>query len=805
MDDTTLTEDKLESYFSKSIAKQIIDGEGHKSSIGGGNKALDAKDMKVGGTFHKTFYNKKVPSGFKKLIKRFGGSVSHDKFRHSIDITPDIAKGFSGPQETFSIVEYVDKVPEKVKREVIKPYERRPAKFYRKAFVPISTRLGRIHPRLKFALRKFEKSFLQQNESDLGEVEGFLNAVRKLSDVDRFNLDMALFNGDFSKVNEIAIKNGFKKDVTKLQIVLDGIYQRALENGMDVSFIENYYPRRVKDLEALKESMGTEQLGAIEKAWADYAKKKGVHVSDLDAVVKTGLVNQVINRNISTLKTNPDNSKARSIAVVTPDMMENYSDSLTSLIDYIETMNESMAMKKLLGQDDPLEIKEMFPGAETERLDAITRYVAGMVEQYKLTPQQQEELTGALRARFTRVGTGLGTQVVKDITYMMTLGSPTTTVTQLGDLFFSLGQAGIIPTSKAILNVLSGKAKTNRKKLGLNTIAQEFKDTRSTARALNRIFKLTGFSAMDGFFKDVIIDAELNRMKSVLTSKGENRFTKRKTELENHLKDIFGGEYESVRADIINGEMSENVEMLLFSTLSDYHPVTLSEMPETYLKTSGGRIFYQLKTFTMKQLDTFRTRAYDKMKSGDPDDRVRGLANLLRLGVWFIISGWTADNIKDWMMNREIHLDDTVYDQMFKLIGSSRYIAYQARRHGPEQAIVKQFAPPQLGLAHDFWRDVKDLIKEEDPRDFHEIRAVAKIPVIGKLFYGWYGGGSGEFKTERELSRWTRVSKDRALNRKEQNKYFDVMMNAYSNGEISKRTFDNHYDKMIGLSLEEND
>ena len=101
MDDVTLTENKLESYFSKSIAQQIVNGEGSESILYGGMTALDAKDMVVGGKFHATFYNKKIPSGFQKLIKRFGGKVSRDEFRHSIDINPDMVKGFSEAQETF--------------------------------------------------------------------------------------------------------------------------------------------------------------------------------------------------------------------------------------------------------------------------------------------------------------------------------------------------------------------------------------------------------------------------------------------------------------------------------------------------------------------------------------------------------------------------------------------------------------------------------------------------------------------------------------------------------------------------------
>ena len=263
--------------------------------------------------------------------------------------------------------------PSKHKRPPIriKPLSRRKSSFYRRAIIPISTRLGRVHPKLKFMLRKFEKGFLQQIQKDLESAKGFIVGVDKLKGQDLHDMNLALANGDFGKVNEIAERNGFKDGVSSMQDVLYDIYTRAEAGGIDVGFIGNYFPRQVKDLSRLYESLGVEQQGAIEKAYSAYAKKTGVRVEDLSSEEKTILVNKVLNTNSTAIKTKPNNIKARTIDALTHSNLENYHDPVSALINYIESMNESIGMKGLFGTDDKLGIKGAFIDSEKRNEDIV--------------------------------------------------------------------------------------------------------------------------------------------------------------------------------------------------------------------------------------------------------------------------------------------------------------------------------------------------------------------------------------------------------------------------------------------------
>jgi hypothetical protein len=48
--------------------------------------------------------------------------------------------------------------------------------------------------------------------------------------------------------------------------------------------------------------------------------------------------------------------------------------------------------------------------------------------------------------------------------------------------------------------------------------------------------------------------------------------------------------------------MTDDVKMYLFMKLSQVQPLTQSEMPVGYLKNPNLRIFYMLKTFSIRQV-----------------------------------------------------------------------------------------------------------------------------------------------------------------------------------------------------------
>ena len=60
--------------------------------------------------------------------------------------------------------------------------------------------------------------------------------------------------------------------------------------------------------------------------------------------------------------------------------------------------------------------------------------------------------------------------------------------------------------------------------------------------------------------------------------------------------------------EFADGKITDNTKLVLFNKLLDFQPVAKSEMPQVYLENPNGRIFYMLKSFTLKQFDIFSKR-----------------------------------------------------------------------------------------------------------------------------------------------------------------------------------------------------
>ena len=119
--------------------------------------------------------------------------------------------------------------------------------------------------------------------------------------------------------------------------------------------------------------------------------------------------------------------------------------------------------------------------------------------------------------------------------------------------------------------------------------------------------------------KETLVNATIGKMRS--QAKKDSPALRKKMEL------MFGKEAESVLNDLKEGKKSENVLFLAFNELAEMQPISLSEVPETYLRAGNGRIFYMLKTWNIKLLDTFRREALQTMQTNP----VRGLKNLVWL------------------------------------------------------------------------------------------------------------------------------------------------------------------------------
>jgi hypothetical protein len=130
------------------------------------------------------------------------------------------------------------------------------------------------------------------------------------------------------------------------------------------------------------------------------------------------------------------------------------------------------------------------------------------------------------------------------------------------------------------------------------------------------------------------------------------------------------------------------------------------------MRNPNMRIMYMLKTFTIKQIDTFRTAGLSNIKEGGKlylagraegnqskqEKGVRlaakGTKDLVQIAALFAAANAGTDVIKDVIYGRPIKRDELIEDNLWKLIGVNRYTVYNARRKGPGKAFIDFVAPP---------------------------------------------------------------------------------------------------------------
>ena len=591
--------------------------------------------------------------------------------------------------------------------------------FAEKLFTPISSRLKRINPSLKQALTKFEYDTANSIMSDTNAATPFLESVKKMSADDRADLDLAFKNGDVKKIDEVVKKYGISKQYKSIRSTLDSIHKKALEVGLDVGYIENYHPRIIKDVKGFLDHVrGGKHWSLISEAIQKKETELGRYLTDEE---KAYAINTLLRGySLGQIKLErPGNLKEREIDIITPEFNAFYEDSSSALVRYIEQVNENIAARRFFGKS------EAFSNID----NSIGAYTARLLAEGKLTPNQELEVKQILQSRFNARGTSGPITIYKNLSYIDTMGSMVSAITQIGDLAFSLYRNGFLNTSSSFIEAVQGRSELTKRDLGIDKIAEEFKDTTRTGKWLKKVFNMTGLTWMDSLGKETLINSSIKNLRN-LASKPTGEF-------EDRIEEVFGNESSQVIKDLKSGEITENVRLLAFSELSKFQPITLSEMPEKYLTGGNGRIFYMLKSYTIKQIDAVRNESFDLIAKGET---AKGLGNLVRLSVALMAMNATADLIKDLLLNRPIEIEDLVIDNILRLLGFSKWQLYKARQEGVGTMLWQTITPPAK-LVDSIIKD-SSAIYNQKLESLPDLETIQSVPLVGKLFYWWFGKGS---------------------------------------------------------------
>jgi hypothetical protein len=606
----------------------------------------------------------------------------------------------------------------------------------------ISTRLGNINPGLKRLIREFEFTTKTNVARDLKRIDGFFKKVKTMSKMDFAMLDLATKNGDKTKIDQLAEKYDMADEIVAVRDVLNQLYDTAQRTGLPGGYFKNYWPRKVKDSQGLVEYFSVnDPTGMIEAAIN--AKQDAIQ-GHLTVAEKSALINTLMRgyKSSSLSLSQVGNMKTRRIDVIDRDINQFYQSSVGALSGYIHEMHHAIQTRKLFGKG----AKNM---EDINLNDTIGAFTLELIAKGEINPSQEQELRDIFTAYFNKGHMGPTMALFRNLSYVDVMGSFLNSVTQIGDFAPAAYRNGLFPVGKAIAKSLVRKPTLRTADIGITEIAREFSDDTRSAWALNAVFNATGLKAIDTLGKEVLINSTIDRMQKA--SK-----TPQKGEFMDRLKEVFGNDKERldlVTQDLQNGVISDDVKRIAFNALLDMQPVTDSEMPQKYLESGNGKILYMLKTYTIKQLDIYRTEIFQEM----PKNPARALNRMIRLTTMLLFFNATADEIKAFMIGKTIDLKDATIDNIAMLFGFSNYDLYLANSRGVGAALTSKFAPP-FKLMDGLWRDARSIYKDvnEDGVDvdtFRTLESIQSVPLFGRLYYWWFGKGKDKIELSAESDR----------------------------------------------------
>ena len=532
-------------------------------------------------------------------------------------------------------------------------------------------------------------------------------------------------------------KYGMTEDYRGVRSVLDRIKAEYTELGMDANFIENYFPRYVSDLDGLKASYG-QKTGVVDQEIRRYEKMTGRSLNEaerqmmFEKLARSKLYRSGVNA--------PSNMKERITDFIKEPQMKYYADPEVALDGYIDKMVNAIETKKLIGDTSAGKAKGADPVA-----GKLGEVMEKLSSEGRLRQDQIEVIQGAVAARFGQHGAQYGfIKGAKNMGYLATMGNVGSTLTQLGDFYFTMVQNGLIPTIEAAF----GKKGLTVEDLGIAKDMVEIDSKQGAgmfSKSVNNVFKWTGLTAMDRLAKNTNINATFGVLtKGAKSGQNTNKYKKTLA----RLKRIQGDDAYKTISDLQRGVKSPYVIEAIYNELADVAPISLTEMPESYAGNPNLRIIYSLKSYTIKQFNFVRERVFEKLYVGllNKDPKMVGEASvdMARILAFSTLANGSADVLKAIVFNREIDEDDFMWDTLLRLFGVSKYTTVQMRKEGLDTAILKTIAPPQFGMMADVFKDAQEMDKISD------MRSVKYMPFVGKLYYWAEGRG---VETEERLSR----------------------------------------------------
>jgi hypothetical protein len=611
---------------------------------------------------------------------------------------------------------------------------------------PVVDRVRRASPQLSRRLYGYTSEFHRRTHNIRTRIDPLVSRTMKSMDKGQhLRFKSALLNQDFDGAQIVARELSPKgraaaeNMLREARATLDQLYREAQEVGMDVAYLDQFWPRAIKrgQVGALRKALSGREVSQIDDALREAAKDYGGRIDAIPDDVQRSVIAKALTgtgpRPLDAAR--PRQFKQRRVKAIPDNLLHFYENPHTSLDNYIERVSEKIARRRLFG------------GTKSPDDINLQDSIADLVHSLGLEGKQADDVKGILDSLFRTADQQVGavTDALRNVGYAATIGQFTSTLRQAGDLTSTVVTRGWYDTGVGLVKALSGKTDISLSDLGLNRIHEELASRTRSGKALDYLLSGTGFRQMDAAMKNVHLAATLNRAQRAI----RNPKSKLGREIIGEIRAEYGADADQLLRDLAAGEKSDLALTYMMSRLGEIQPVTRLEVPQGYLDARGQfggapLLLYQLKTFSLRRLGLIRRLALDEIVDGSKmirsGDRRAGLKKagkgVARLGYilgLITVSDGGITMAQDWLTGKEMDPAGAGTDAALQVLGLNRY-AIDSTKRG--QFIQNLTFPPALSIIQ---RTLADLfLSEKELRDKTSLRL---IPGFGNIVYGRYGGG----------------------------------------------------------------
>ena len=581
-------------------------------------------------------------------------------------------------------------------QEVTDPVNYKRGKWAADYLETISDRVGRINGDLKIRLREHDMNGHIRKHQKLLELRPFMTAISKkaiggLTKSERKEVGLYLKNGEYDSVIKVLNRHGnikvgskFKPEVytpeeavTKLRNTLEGTAQELEGIGVKVNRVENYYPRKVKDLDGLLDKLGRPIQGIIQVQLRRAASALGKSVDTLTESQREEVINNTLRGySVNTGKGGLSFTKSRTIPKVTEDLSEFYEDDMLALQSYVVRSVDKLEEAKFFSNAGG-KVKYTDDGLEIDYGSSIGSMTDKLLAKGQINNAGQSDLGKLLSARFEapKKSPSKFFQGYRTGNYMFTIGNPFSALNQIPDL-------GITATTQGMANAFGQFFNMNKplriKDFGLDDyLTAELSTVNDFSKGLHNLFKYTGFRFADRLGKETLMNAAYQKARKIAKN------PKAGNDIELKYKSAFGDEYDLFLKDLNEGRISERVKLYVFNELADAQPISMSEVPYQYAIMENGRLLYTLKTFGLRQLGLVKDNIRTKWKQGKKLGAAKNLAmfatippllgaNMSEVQDFILGEGYDPNDIPDEMLNRLLAMGFASRYNLDKAVGSGK-------------------------------------------------------------------------------------------------------------------------------------